>query len=197
MLYVLIPAVILIIAFMWWRSTSVTRGKRKRDAKILTALQPIIDKLSNKESVSATEVEALARQPQYRPMLYDALRHFERLDLFPAEALTLKSQAAGILAQWMMHPNELQDAPSEIELVDEIEKEFKPGPGKFLVFRFRMPAGHWAAEDGWLLGLAGPFFKDDEPYSAAAFARYSDKHGETTPAELVDWYCSMLVRHSS
>jgi len=63
----------------------------------------------------------------------------------------------------------------------------------FLVYRYRMPAGHWAAEDGWLLGLAGPFAKGDPPYEgpAGAFSRCSDKHGVVKPEELVNWFIGM------
>ncbi len=95
-----------------------------------------------------------------------------------------------------MHPNELQDAPSEIQVVEEVDRDLQGERGKFLVFRYRMPAGHWAEKDGWLVGLAGPFFDKDVPYSglAGAFSRCGDKFGEVKPLELIDWYIGIVTR---
>lgn len=199
MIYVLIAIGILFVAFIWWRYTSVARGVRQRDEKLLAVLDPIAQKLSKKEPVTAEEIANLSRQPQYRPMLYQMLKHFERLDIFPSEALSIQAQGAGILAYWMMHPNELQDAPSEIELVEEIERDVRGEQCKFLTFRYKMPAGHWAEKNGWLLGLAGPFLEMDDPYSgiAAGFSRCGDKYGEVKSAELIDWFVGMVARKSA
>ncbi len=198
MTYAFIAIGILFVAFIVWRYTSVARGARQRDEKLLVMLDPIALKLANKEPVAAEEIADLGRQPQYRPMLYQMLKHFERLDLFPANDLTIEEQGKGILAYWMMHPNELQDAPREIELVEEIEREFRGEHVTFLVYKYQMPPGHWAAKDGWLLGLAGPFFENEDPYSAAGgFSRCGDKYGEVQPRELIDWYVEMFNRKTA
>jgi hypothetical protein len=196
MIYGCIAMGILFVAFIWWRFTSVARGARQRDEKLLAVLDPISEKLSKQEIVTSHEIADLSRQPQYRPMLYQMLKHFERLELFPTEALSIPAQGAGVLAYWMMHPNELQDVPKEIELVEEIERDLQGERGKFLVFRYQMPPGHWAEMDGWLLGLAGPFLAKDVPYSGVAvgFSRCGDKYGEVQPHELVDSYIDLVGR---
>jgi hypothetical protein len=192
------PAIIgiIIIAFIWWRYTSVARGARQRDNRLLRVVDPIAQKLSNKGQVTPEEVANLTRQPQFRPMVYQLLKHFGRLDLFPSEDLTVEALGAGVLAYWLMHPNELQGAPEEIELVEQVDRDLQGERGKFLAFRYRMPAGHWAAKDGWLLGLAGPFFDKDVPYCgvAAGFSRCGDKFGEVKPPDLIDWYIGVLTR---
>lgn len=201
MIYVLAPIgalVLLFVAFVLWRYTSVERGTRQRDEKISQHLDPVAEKLAKKEQVSSDEVSTLADQPQLRLMLYVMLKHFERLDLFPSRYLDAKSQAEGQLAYWMMHPNELDDAPEKIELVESMKRPLD-GPvekGVFFVFRYKMKDGHWASKDGWLLGLAGPYFESDVPYEgfAGAFSRCGDKFGEVQPSDLVDWYFDMATR---
>ena len=74
MLYVFIAIGILIVAFIWWRYTSVERGARQRDEKLMVLLQPIAKKLSGREPVTAEEIATVSRQPQYRPMLYQGNR---------------------------------------------------------------------------------------------------------------------------
>lgn len=194
MIYIFIAVAAAIVGFIWWRYTSVARGAQHRDRKLLEALGPIEQRLANRELVSTDDIAPLARQPQYRPMLYAMLRHHDRLDLFPAEFLTDVSQGEGALVYWMLHPNELQQAPSAIELVERVTREWNGGPVTFLVFRYRMPAGHWAERYGWILGLAGPFTESSAPYSErlTGFSRCDDSEGKLTPAELVDWWLGVL-----
>lgn len=195
--YVLAAVAIALLALVWWRWTSVGRGARQRDEKILQLLDPLGERLEKKERIPPGEVADLAAKPHVRPLLYAMLTHFERLDLFPARYLDTASQGEAELAYWLMHPNELQDAPEQIELVESIVTALgdEGERGEFLVFRYTMRQGHWAAKDGWLLGVAGPYSQDDVPYSGAgAFSRAGDKYGEVGPNELVDWYIGLLSR---
>ena len=196
MIYTIAAIVVVVVMFVWWRYTSVARGARHRDEQILSALDPIGERLSKKEAVEAAEIDNLAQRPQYRPMLHQMLKHFERLDLFPETYITQCAQAQGALAYWLMHPNELQDAPEEIECIDEVHREHGKESITYIVLRYRMPPGHWAEKDGWLLGLAGPFLPNDVPYSGVvtAFSRCGDKEGEIAPAELIDWWLGMLKK---
>ena len=199
MWYVLGGIALVIVVFLWWRYTSVERGARAVDRKILELVLPIGNRLKEGADVAAEEVEALAAKAHVRPMLYAMLKDLERLDLFPERYRSAESRAEGILAYWLMHPNELQDAPEEIELVETLCREVCGQEGDFYVLRFKMGDGHWAAKDGWLLGLAGPFRGKDVPYSgrAGAFSRCGDKEGEVSPSELVDWFVDMIERKVS
>jgi hypothetical protein len=199
MFYVFTAIGIAIVVFIWWRYTSVARGMKQRDLRLLAALHPIEERLQRKESVSTEEIADLARPPQYRPMLYTMLKHYERLELFPVEYLSQAAQGEGLLVYWMMHPNELGDAPGEIQLIEEVPREDGTDRFKFFVYRYRMPTGHWAEKGGWRLGLAGPFFENDVPYSgvATAFSRAFDTEGKITPGDLVDWFLGMVLKKSS
>jgi hypothetical protein len=93
----------------------------------------------------------------------------------------------------MMHPNELQDSPEEIETIASVTRPIGSRDAEFVVLRYRMREGHWAGNE-WLLGLAGPFFPDAAPYEneAGGFSRADDKEGAVSPEELVDWYVGVL-----
>ena len=104
------------------------------------------------------------------------------------------AQGESALAYWLMHPNELQDAPAKMEFVETIARCVDGREADFHVYRFEMPVGHWAEKQGWLLGLAGPMPADGAPYSErpGAFSRSGDVAGKVKPVELVDWYVGML-----
>jgi hypothetical protein len=67
MSYALLAILIVIVAFLWWRWTSVERGARQRDERLLTVLYPIAHRLAKKEHVEPAEVAALARAPYSGP----------------------------------------------------------------------------------------------------------------------------------
>ena len=93
---------VLFAAFVWWRYTSVARGARQRDEKILPLIDPIGEKLAAGQQLTVEEVEVVANRSYARPFLYAALKHFERLDLFPQQYTTPEAQAESKLVYWMM-----------------------------------------------------------------------------------------------
>ena len=172
----------------------MARGGRQRDEKLLARIDPIGRKIDAGETVSPQEVATLAAQPEIRHMLFAVLRQMNRHDLLPNDYLSSISQGESALAYWMMHPNELQGAPEEIEFVETVKRPVNGQDADFHVYRYKMPSGHWAAKDGWLLGLAGPIRVDCEPYvdMLGAFSRAGDIEGKVNPTDLVDWYVGML-----
>lgn len=178
-----------------WLITSVARGAKARDEGLRKQLAPVAEKLEKKASISAGEIQQLARSPQLRSMLYALLSRHGRLDLFPSEYLSKRAQAESALTYWMMHPNELRAPPARIELLDTLRRIVGGKEGEFFVFRYQMPEGHWAGPD-WVLGLAGPFRPDEPPYggAAAGFSRADDVAGKVSPTEVVDRYVALLAR---
>lgn len=164
----------------------------------MALLNPIARELEHRRNVLPEEVAALARIPYARPLLHHMLTHYQRLDLFPEEFNSRDQQAQAELAYWLMHPNELRGVPAEMHLIKVVSRSLGDQKGDFYVYRYRMPDGHWAAAEGWLLGLAGPYFEGDPPYAghAGAFSRIDDRHGDLTPDELTDWYVSMATGKS-
>lgn len=185
---------VLIVAFVVWRWTSVARGASQRDERLVARLDPIGTRIEAGELVSPQEIAALAAKPEIRFMLFGALRHMKKPELLPVGYSSSVAQGESALAYWMMHPNELQDAPETIEFVETVKRQVDGRAADFHVYRYRMAVGHWAAKDGWLLGLAGPMPVDAELYTEmpGAFSRAGDVDGQVKPADLVDWYVGML-----
>lgn len=198
MWYIIAGVVVAVVAFVWWRYTSVERGARRVRELILKELDPIGERIGAQEEVSEEEVKEYADKNYLRPFLYNALKHFERLDLFPKEYLTNEAQAESILAYWLMHPNELQTCPEIMVLLETVPQVLDNQNTNFYVFKYKMEKGHWAHKDGWLLGLAGPFFEKDIPYSGIplAFSLCTDKEGCITPKDLVDRFVTMVEGRS-
>jgi len=130
-----IAFIVLVAAFVWWRYTSVARGARQRDAKVFSFIDQIGEKLAVGQQPTLEEVELAASNSFVRPILYGTLEYFERLDLFPKHLTTPEAQAEAQLTYWMMHPNELQDTPNKIELVEKVIRELDGQKCDYYVFR--------------------------------------------------------------
>jgi len=192
-LKIVLGVFIAIAAFVAWRYTSVARGARARDESLLRRLDPLGQRLERSAEVRPDEIQRLAASPELRPYLHSMLTVYQQLQLFPSQFLSQEAHAESALVYWLLHPNELEAAPSALELVDKVERQVSGRQGTFYVFRYKMPTGHWAGSE-WLLGLAGPFFSDDTPYRrhVAGFARAGDHAGKVTATELVDSYLSLF-----
>jgi hypothetical protein len=195
MWYAIGGIVFVIAAFLVWRVTSVGRGMRQRDRKLFKVLHPFYERLAGGAAVDVDEIRRLCGRYELRPMLYHMLINFSKTDLFPEEYTSWESQAEGLLAQWMMHPNELEAAPARMECVARVVRDIGGREGTFVVVKYKMAAGHWAGED-WILGLAGPFVESEGPYRglAGAFSRCGDREGEVAPEALVDWFVDVCRR---
>ena len=66
------------------------------------------------------------------------------------------------VARWLMHPNELVTAPAEMELVRRLAILGEGRSGSVFLFRFRAEPSSFASERGWMAGVAGPYWDDDE-----------------------------------
>ncbi len=108
---VLLVVVALVAGFIWWRWTSVRRGANQRDEIIAREVDPIANRLEHGEPVAPADVGALASRAQLRPLLYMALKHYKRTDLFPAELLSPEAQAEGILGVLANAPERTAGAP--------------------------------------------------------------------------------------
>lgn len=111
----------------------------------------------------AGTLRRVASDPSCRSVLFKALRDLGRLDRFPTAYLDQASLAEAEMVSWLKYPTELNAAPDEIELLRVVELPSDRGPSDLFVYRFRTHPPHWAAPDGWMIGVAGPFLRSDQP----------------------------------
>ncbi len=194
-LIVLGSLILLVIAVVVWLYIKAVRGTLKRDERILDKLAPVTSALEAGATPDPAALEAAARNPETRRLLYESLEAHERSDLFPRRYYTQEALAEGDLVLWLCHPNELGSAPDEIELVETVRRDSVSGSGQedWYVFRFRMNPPHWAAGDGWMAGVSGPYEHGAEPSPTApgtfsTFAAYRESEVD----KYVDFSSDML-----
>jgi hypothetical protein len=142
-------------------------------------------------AVPARALDVVAASAEMRNWLYEKLKDAGRLDLFPSRFLTQQAFAESAMVQWLVYPTELGSAPDQIELkkVVGIDTDSPDGILDYYVFRFRTLAPHWAAKDGWMAGIAGPFLRKDAPSPVAyggTFSRFESWSAKTPEAHLGD-----------
>jgi hypothetical protein len=165
-----IGAILLLAMLLYaWLIARARRAAARRDAAVLSMMEPVTRCLPRGVAPADADVAALAGNPLTRNRLHDVLVAAGRADLFPSQHLTTEAFAESDLAYWLAHANELGQAPDEIELVGRVDRPLREGGrGEYLVFRFRVNAPHWAAHKGWIAGIAGPYPAGAVPTTAAA-----------------------------
>jgi hypothetical protein len=186
-LIVLGVIVVLFIAFIIWRRYATDVAYVKTRAALLAQVTPVVTALQQGQPPDPEQVEALARNAETRVTLYTALKEIQRQDLFPAAYTSLEQIAESHLVTWLLHPNELGAVPDEITCVKRIERveaDLSPETLTFFVFKYRALPPHWAADKGWMAGIAGPYFANDDPWEPpfCVFSRF-EAFDSATPEE--------------
>jgi hypothetical protein len=164
------------------------RASARRDQEVASLLDPVMAQVASSEAVPAAAIDELARNPLTRNRLYDALQKLGRGDLFPAAFYTTEAFAESDLSYWLAHGHELGQAPDEIELIERFIRDDSSGEKRtYCVFKYRVHPPHWAASNGWLVGIAGPYSDDENPTTMASQTFSAFEPLDTrTPSEHLD-----------
>ncbi|MET0394318.1 MAG: hypothetical protein ABW019_14325 [Chitinophagaceae bacterium] len=185
---VLITAV---IVFIVYRTARIKRQTATLNTDRFERVKPLNAKLESEETVTRQDVLPYAQNILTRELTFQLLTNHSKTDLFPEEYYTLIKGAESNLANWLEFPTELDACPDEIEHVKRVSIDFD-GQNNFVhyeVFRYRVNEPHWAAKDGWMLGVVGPYFDDSKPYHFphATFSRVTSTIDKVTPEEEANW----------
>lgn len=165
----------LVLLFVVWSIYHAITGSRRAYLRLAARIAPVVTALAAGREPDPHDLFAYARDRVTRKVLYDALEFHKKLHLFPKEFFTCEAMAEADLVAWLFHPNELGSPPDEIELTMRI-----PAPSGqhassyYFLFKYRMMPPHWAAKDGWMAGVAGPYDLKADPVSSApgTFSRF-------------------------
>ena len=148
--------------------------------------------------VDAGVLEHVAESPEMRGSLFDELKRQGRMRLFPARWATQKALAESAMVKWLVYPTELGSPPDDLELMKVVAEDFGPPDGvmEWYLFRFRTHPPHWAAKDGWMAGVAGPFKRAQAPSTRAYGDTFSDfeSWNSKTPEQHVAGIRELMAR---
>lgn len=174
-----------------YRFVKVKLQNRKLNAKRFERVKYIYDKLENKQDLTDNEIISFAQNLLTREATYKLLSNYNKTNMFPKEYYSIIKGAESNLANWLEFPTELDACPDEIEHIQRTTFEFD-GKNNFVhyeVFKYRISEPHWAAKEGWILGVVGPYFDDSKPYDfpQATFSRIGSTLNKITPDEEARW----------
>jgi hypothetical protein len=179
--------VVAVGGFVAWRVWATYAGGARVYAELTDRIGPVEQRLAAGQDPDPADVLRFAQDRATRKVLYDALDHHGKLQLFPAAYATPEAMAEADLVLWLCHPNELAAPPDEIELMARVPVPKEPSSAmKYFVFRYRTKPPHWAAKDGWLAGIAGPYPETGSvsPGASGTFSRF-EAYDSRTPEEHV------------
>ena len=159
--FIIIGLIVLaIVVFAVYRLVTVKRQNNKLNAERFDRVKELYDKLESGQEITGNDVLPFAKNILTRQTAFQLLADHNKTNLFPKEFNNLISGAESNLANWLEFPTELDACPDEIEHIKRVTFDFD-GQNNFVhyeVFKCRVSEQHWAAKDGWFLGVVGPDF---------------------------------------
>ena len=194
--YIIGTVILLILGFIFYRKWKVNKQSRELNEQRIERVRILVDKFEAGQIPTPDEVRPFAYNLGTRQATFGVLNEANKLDLFPPDLLTIERGAEANLANWLEFPTELGALPDEIEHLKRVTIPFDNENNVYYeVFKFRVNEPHWAAKDGWILGVVGPYFDDSKPYDfpAATFSRLSSKLGTIEPEDEAKWVHDKLA----
>jgi hypothetical protein len=190
-LFVLGFLILAVAIFAVYRLIKVKRQNSKLNDERYQRVKELYDKLESGQPLRAQDVLPFAKNLLTRETTYQILAERNKTILFPKEYFSIVKAAESNLANWLEFPTELDACPDEVEHLKRVTFDFD-GENNFVhyeVFKYRVNEPHWAAKDGWILGVVGPYFDDSKPYDFphSTFSRISSTVDKVTPDEEAKW----------
>jgi len=189
---IIIGLIVLAIAvFLVYRLRTVKKQNKKLNEQRFDRIKPLYDKLESGQSITPEDVLPYATNLLSRETTFQLLNAHNKSEIFPKQYYTVVKGAESHLANWLEFPTELNACPDEIEHIKRVTFDFD-GKNNFVhyeVFKYRVNEPHWAAKDGWILGVVGPYFDDSKPYdkAQATFSRVSSTLEKVAPDDEAKW----------
>lgn len=189
--FILTPIALIIIIFVACRFNKVKRQNNKFNHERFDRIKELYSKMENGEHLTHEDVAPFAENVLTRETTFQLLKDHSKTDLFPQEYYSIVKGAESNLATWLEFPTELDACPDEIEHIKRVTIDFD-GQNNFVhyeVFKYSVNEPHWAAKDGWMLGVVGPYFDDSKPYDFphSTFSRIGSTIDKVLPEEEAKW----------
>ena len=186
--------------FAVYRLSIVKRRNKKLGEERFERVKVLYDKLESGTALTEIDVKPFAQNTLTREVAYQLLNEHNKTNLFPKAYYTIVKGAESNLVNWLEFPTELGASPDEIEHVKRVTFDFDEESNfvHYEVFKYRVDEPHWAAKDGWMLGVVGPYFDDSKPFDFpnATFSRVSSTVDKVTPDEEARWvHENISTRH--
>jgi hypothetical protein len=186
----IILACVLVIVLVFagilvYKDFYVKQKLRKTAAQKFDFVEPLMNQLESKSSITQSEMLKFVKDPSMRMTVFRVLNEYQRPELFPSEYLTFEHGAEAALVNWLEYPTELGIPPAEIVLMTKVSLN-DGEPLDYYVFKYRTTPPHWAAQ--WRLGVAGPYDIKSQPYDVPSkvYSRFGEV-GTISPEGEARW----------
>lgn len=159
-----------------------------------------ISLLRQGREVPQEELEAIARSPRDRFWMFEALEQLKLLHRAPAACRDQQRLAEGHMVDWLCFGTELGREPDEIELIRKETRRQSTGrtifglkrttPVDYYFFRFRVVEEHWSKENGWMVGMAGGYARNEHPttsHDGGTFSQFTPFDEKPIEAHVADY----------
>ncbi|WP_196888412.1 hypothetical protein [Aureivirga sp. CE67] len=152
----LVIGIIVLSAFFIFKIKIVNgffRRKRLSDEEYkFDDIRKVYTKLKKNESPDPKHLLKYEKNIRTRKLLFEVLRLFDKLSLYPTEKLSNKNLSESYLANWLNLNDDFDSFPDYIEFIEETEINEET---VIQVYKFRSDEPHIFADKGWMYAYVG------------------------------------------
>ncbi len=190
-LIIIILILVALGCFVAYRLISVQKAGRETLQRRFKRIQLLYDKVESGETVTSEDAFEFAKNILTREATFNLLNDNGLSHLFPKEFSSIEKAGETHLANWLEFPTELDACPDEIQHIKRvtIDLDGQDNFAHYEVYKYRVNEPHWAAKNGWILGVVGPYGDDSKPYDhpQATFSRVTSIADKVSPDEEAKW----------
>jgi hypothetical protein len=164
------------------------KEKKSSIQQRLLRIKPLLEKLKRGQTPDALDIKNYASNKLTRQLAFLVLKEHNKSHLFPQDYYSTEHFAESNLATWLEFPTELEKCPDQLEYLEKVSFQHNGKNMHYHVFKFRVREPHWAAKQGWMVGVVGPYHEHSRPHDwpYATFSRFK-KLQEKTAKEEAEW----------
>jgi hypothetical protein len=115
-------------------------------------IRPIYKELKKGNNPKPNKIKKYAGNLESRTLVYDLLKKFNKIELFPLELLTIEKSSESYLVNWLNMNDDFDSLPSELNYKGKIELQ---NGITVLIYNFKVYEPHIYASKGLMIGYVG------------------------------------------
>ncbi len=178
-------------SLVYYNFISFRKVNKRLSQQRFERVQSLYNKLESGQLPATSDIYEYAKNVLTRQTTFQLLQNRNLINLFPEEFYTMEKAAESNLANWLEFPTELGTCPDEIEYLEKVTIDLDDPNLRFhyYVYQFKMNHDHWSINNGWMLGVVGPYFDNSKPYDHpnSTFSRLRNRADTNLPDEEAKW----------
>jgi hypothetical protein len=144
-------------------------------------IRSLYSRIQKGKSLNPKKIAKHAAKPEYRTLVYEALKKHDNTEAFPETLLTIEKSSESYLANWLNMHDDFDSLPAGIHYEETVQLQ---NGITFLAYKFKVYEPHLYANKKWMIGYVGYKAENPKAYAHPEYIWSHFKYEFVTEKEL-------------